>query len=158
MPDGSWGKSLALAFDKGLLFLIIPCAKPIYVSNSEWPNLGLGRHPQRQSCSIEAEAPLALRTYLSPVAIILVILISYNITDRRYQIKKDNFYATSVDNSGDTKSATLWENYYLANQRSFPKVGTLCLSVKCDLSKNSPMLLHLLTNAKRNIGGKINPI
>ncbi|KRZ52979.1 hypothetical protein T02_4243 [Trichinella nativa] len=141
MPDGSWGKSLALAFDKGkyvsafavigkgeqtvckvflyfrgLLFLIIVCAKPIYVSNSEWPNLGLGRHPQRQSCSIEAEAPVALRTYLSPVAIALVMLISYNITDRRYQ-------------------------------QSFPKVGTLCLSVKCDLSKNFPMLLHTAYNA-----------
>ncbi|KRZ90728.1 hypothetical protein T08_4203 [Trichinella sp. T8] len=159
MPDGSWGKSLALAFDKGKY---VSAFAPIYVSNSEWPNLGLGRHPQRQSCSIEAEAPVALTTYLSPVAIALVMLISYNTTDRRYQTKKNNFYATSVDNSDDsffcfeindhrnfqsaTKSAALWENYYLAHQ-SFPKVGTLCLSVKCDLSKNFPMLLHTAYNA-----------
>ncbi|XP_003374263.1 hypothetical protein Tsp_09599 [Trichinella spiralis] len=75
MPDGSWGKSLALAFDKGeyvSAFAVIGESEQQYANNSEWPNLGLGRHPQRQSCSIEAEAPLALRTYLSPVAIILL--------------------------------------------------------------------------------------
>ncbi|KRY56490.1 hypothetical protein T03_1251 [Trichinella britovi] len=124
MPDGSWGKSLALAFDKGKY---VSAFAPIYVSNSEWPNLGLGRHPQRQSCSIEAEAPVALTTYLSPVAIALVMLISYNITDRRYQ-------------------------------QSFPKVGTLCLSVKCDLSKNFPMLLHTDYNALTTLAIIILPV
>ncbi|KRX39885.1 hypothetical protein T05_6845 [Trichinella murrelli] len=149
MPDGSWGKSLALAFDKGKY---VSAFAPIYVSNSEWPNLGLGRHPQRQSCSIEAEAPVALTTYLSPVAIALVMLISYNITDRRYQHPFSNcstfdiFVSWYTMRLSTTKSAALWENYYLAHQ-SFPKVGTLCLSVKCDLSKNFPMLLHTAYNA-----------